>query len=371
MILQRITLFNFKNYENSDIRFCAGLNCLTGLNGSGKTNLLDAIYYLSLTKSAFNSIDSQNIKHECNFFSIRAEFELKEKRHKLQCSLKQGEKKIFKVDDSPYEKLSEHIGKFPVVLIAPNDDELIRESSEVRRKFFDSIISQTNKSYLEQLIRYNHFLKQRNSLLKRIHETGKRDLDLLRQYDDEIIHLSIILSKYRKEFVASLLPIFLDHYQNISGGKEIAEISYTTKADDKDFKKNFSKSLEKDIVLQRTTMGIHRDDYTFIINDNPLKKFGSQGQQKSFLISLKLSQFEYVKKEKGITPILLLDDIFDKLDDLRIQKLVEMITEHKFKQIFLTDARKERTKNILSGLEAEIKIFNIENNNISDQIDLG
>lgn len=365
MILHRINLINFKNYENVKVDFCTGLNCLTGLNGSGKTNLLDALYYLSLTKSAFNSIDSQNIRHNSDFFSIKADFSLKNKDHQLQCSLKQGEKKSFKVDGSTYDKLSEHIGKFPVVLIAPNDDDLIRESSEVRRKFFDSIISQTNKNYLTGLIRYNHVLKQRNSLLKRIFETGRRDKDLIGQYDKQIIDLSVQLSGIRANFIKDLLPGFVSHYQTLSGGKEQVDIQYGSKALDEDFPKNFTKAIEKDIVLQRTTMGIHRDDYAFLISDNPLKKYGSQGQQKSFLISLKLAQFEFIKANNGLTPILLLDDIFDKLDDERIQKLLDMIGQQKFKQIFLTDARKERTRELLTDVNAEIKVFEIESNEIN------
>jgi DNA replication and repair protein RecF len=364
MILQKISLTNFKNYEGIEIDFSKGLNCFTGLNGSGKTNLLDAIHYLSLTKSAFNSIDSQNIRHSTSFFAIRAEFESKNKNHKLTCSLKLGEKKSFKMDDSAYDKLSEHIGKFPVVLIAPNDDDLIRESSETRRKFVDSIISQTDKKYLVNLIQYTHYLKQRNSLLKRINETGKRDNDLLAQYDDQIVKLSLDLAKVRQSFINTILPQFIFQYKFLCAEKEQVDIRYETKALDTDFSQKLKSSIEKDIILQRTTMGIHRDDYTFLINQKPLKKFGSQGQQKSFLIGLKLSQFDYIKQKQGITPLLLLDDIFDKLDDERIQKLLQMIEEKRFEQIFLTDARRERTENLLINLSIELKIFNLVENTV-------
>lgn len=365
MILQKISLTNFKNYEDIEVDFSKGLNCFTGLNGSGKTNLLDAIHYLSLTKSAFNSIDSQNIRHSTNFFSIRAEFEAKKKNHKLTCSLKLGEKKSFKMDESAYGRLSEHIGKFPVVLIAPNDDDLIRESSEIRRKFVDSIISQTDKKYLFNLIQYTQYLKQRNSLLKRINETGKRDNDLLAQYDDQIVKLSMTLAKIRQAFINTILPEFISQYTFLCAEKEQVDIKYETKALDSDFPEKLKNSIEKDILLQRTTMGIHRDDYTFLINQKPLKKFGSQGQQKSFLIGLKLAQFDYIKQNQGITPILLLDDIFDKLDDERIQKLLQMIEEKRFEQIFLTDARRERTENILLNLRIELKIFNLVENTIN------
>ncbi|MDP4680042.1 MAG: DNA replication/repair protein RecF [Cyclobacteriaceae bacterium] len=365
MILQKISLTNFKNYESIEIDFSKGLNCFTGLNGSGKTNLLDAIHYLSLTKSAFNSIDSQNIRHNTSFFALRAEFEEKNKNYKLVCSLKIGEKKNLKIDDSPYNKLSEHIGRFPVVLIAPNDDDLIRESSETRRKFVDSIISQADKKYLTDLISYTHYLKQRNSLLKRINETGKRDLDLLNQYDGQIVTIGLRIAIIRQKFIDTILPEFTSQYKFLCDEKEHVDITYQTMVLDESFSQKLKACLEKDIVLQRTSMGVHRDDYSFLINDTPLRKFGSQGQQKSFLIGLKLSQFDYIKQKKGITPILLLDDIFDKLDDERIQKLLQMIEAKRFEQIFITDARRERTESILQKLNTEIRVFNIHENEIS------
>ena len=365
MILLKISLTNFKNYENTEVSFCSGLNCLTGLNGSGKTNILDAIHYLSLTKSAFNSQDSQNIRHDSPFFSIRAEFDKEGKSSKVQCSLKMGEKKQFKMDDQSYEKLSHHIGKIPMVLIVPNDDDLIRDSSETRRKFFDSLISQTDKAYLDDLIRYTHFLKQRNSLLKLIFETEKRDKDLLAKYDEELIALSLKISSKRSAFMKSIHHEFVSLYNFISDSGEKVDISYETKVTANDFERYFKGNLDRDIALQRTTSGIHRDDFLFVINKKPLKKFGSQGQQKSFLISLKLAQFDYIKEHSGTTPILLLDDIFDKLDDLRINQLLQMIRDQKFGQIFLTDARRERTETFLSKLKIESKIFEISENEVS------
>ncbi|MFY0651119.1 MAG: DNA replication/repair protein RecF [Cyclobacteriaceae bacterium] len=362
MILEKISLTNFKNYEKAELEFCPGLNCFTGLNGSGKTNLLDAIHYLSMTKSAFNASDSQNIRHNENFFAIRADLAVKKKNHQIQCSIKQGGKKSFKVDEDPYEKLSEHIGKFPVVLIAPNDDDLIRDSSDTRRKFFDSIISQADKKYLEQLIQYNHFLKQRNSLLKRINESGKRDDILLDKYDEQLIQLSQSIGRYRQEFIEKILPMVVSQYEDIAQNREKVSIEYLTSVLSEGFKNTFKRAIEKDILLQRTTVGVHRDDYSFQIESYPLKKNGSQGQQKSFLIALKVSQFEYLKELKQVTPILLLDDIFDKLDDERIKKLLEMISRNKFRQIFITDARHERTEHILKSLDVDKKIFNIQEN---------
>ena len=362
MILKSLSLNNFKNYPEVIVQFGEAINCITGLNGSGKTNLLDAIHYLSLTKSAFNSVDSQNIRNGTEFYAIRATFQHKDKTYKVHCSLKTGTKKNFKVNEVAYTKLSEHLGKFPLVLIAPNDDELIRDSSEIRRKFIDSTISQTSKEYLQNLIAYTHYLKQRNALLKRINETGKRDLPLLYQYDDQLITLGIKISIERTDFILAFKSEFQTNYNFISEEKERVSLDYKSKALESGFEQTFKASLEKDILLQRTNVGIHRDDYEFLIEDKPLKKFGSQGQQKSFLISLKLAQFDYLKNIFGFTPLLLLDDIFDKLDDHRIKKLIAVIATEKFEQIFITDARAERTKTLLQHANVDYKLFMVNDN---------
>jgi DNA replication and repair protein RecF len=364
MIIDSISLTNFKNYSESSISFGPEVNCITGLNGSGKTNLLDAIHYLSMTKSAFNSVDGQNIKNDEAFYAIKGIFKHNDKEHKVLCSLKTGTKKNFKVNDVAYSKLSEHLGKFPLVLIAPNDDELIRDSSEVRRKFFDSTIAQTNKKYLQNLIEYAHFLKQRNALLKRINETGHRDLNLINQYDDKLITIGYQISEERKNFLIKYEPEFSSHYKFISDKKEKVLIEYKSKTLEVDFEKIFKANLEKDILLQRTNVGIHRDDYEFLIENKSLKKYGSQGQQKSFLVSLKLAQFDYLKELFGFRPLLLLDDIFDKLDDNRINKLISLISTDKFQQIFITDAREERTKALLKDIKVAHKLFFVSDNKI-------
>lgn len=365
MILESISLTNFKNYEQSDATFCSEINCITGLNGSGKTNLLDAIHYLSMTKSAINSVDGQNIRNGEDFFAIKGSLSLSEKKYKILCSLKSGTKKNFKVNDVSYDKLSEHIGRFPLVLIAPNDDELIRDSSETRRKFFDSTISQTNKEYLQNLIEYTHYLKQRNALLKRINETGKRDQSLINQYDDKLIDIGKRISEARKKFMEQYAPDFSQHYEFLSDDKEAVSIVYKSKSTEENFEQLFKNSLEKDIILQRTNVGIHRDDYEFLINEKALKKFGSQGQQKSFLVGMKLAQFDFLKNFFGFTPLLLLDDIFDKLDDKRIHKLISLISNDRFQQIFITDAREERTKKLLADVNAETRTFIVNDNKIS------
>lgn len=364
MFLQSLKLHNFKNYTAEEANFCDHINCFVGLNGSGKTNILDAIYYLSLTKSAFNSIDSQNIRHGQPYFLVEGSMNFDGKTKHIHCSLKKQEKKVFKVNGAEYEKLSQHIGKFPVVMIAPNDDELIRESNEVRRKFFDSIISQYDAEYLNKLIQYNHHLKQRNALLKQFKETRKFDSTLLSNYDQHLITIGAWIAQKRKSLIEDYLPYFEKYYQIISEEKEMVTIQYKSKALEPNFEDLFKSSLEKDRIMLRTHVGIHRDEYQLKINDQPLKKFGSQGQQKSTLIALKLAQFEFVKKHLAITPILLLDDIFDKLDDLRIEKLLQIIASDNFKQIFITDARAERTETLLAGQFEPKKIFLVNDGKI-------
>jgi len=365
MHLQSLELKNFKNYTTGQMEFCDHINCVVGLNGSGKTNLLDAIYYLSMTKSFFNALDSQNIRHQEGYFVINAETEVNDRMHKIHCSLKKGEKKVFTVDGAAYDKMSEHMGKFPAVMIAPGDDELIRESNEVRRKFFDSIIAQTDKAYLTELIKYNHHLKQRNALLKSNMDYRQIDKILLEGYDQPMIESSKFIAQKRLDFIKSFEPQVGNNYELISEKRENVSINYNSKALGDSFEKEFRKSLEKDAITQRTNVGIHKDEYQFQINEMPIKKFGSQGQQKSFLISLKFAQFEFVKQHLNLTPILLLDDIFDKLDDHRISRMLEIITSDTFQQIFITDAREERTMNLVSDNFDLVKIFRITDGDIT------
>ncbi|MDW3208550.1 MAG: DNA replication/repair protein RecF [Reichenbachiella sp.] len=366
MFLQSLSLQYFKNYEKAEVSFCDHFNCLVGMNGSGKTNVLDAIHYLSTTKSAFHSLDSQSINHEGQYFVVNGEFKLGEKFNKVHCSLKKNSRKTFKVDGAEYEKLSEHVGKFPLVLIAPNDDELIRESNEIRRRFFDSIISQYDAEYLHALIKYNHYLKQRNALLKSMNESGKVDKVMIETYDKPLIALGTDIAKKRKAFIKEFLPHLQSNYDRISEKKERVNIDYNTKVLEKDFAQQYAKGLQKDVIMQRTNLGIHRDEYLFEIDNYLIKKFGSQGQQKSLLISLKLAQFEFVKSHLGVTPILLLDDIFDKLDDGRISQLMEIIGSDSFGQVFVTDAREERTRSLLQGKFEPMKIFRVEKNVIEE-----
>lgn len=364
MKLQKLTLAQFKNYETLSLDFVGDIHCIVGDNGSGKTNLLDAIYYLSMSKSAFNSLDSQNIKFDETYFTIQGDFELDDAIENIFCGVQNGEKKILRRNKVQYERISEHIGKFPVVLIAPQDSLLISEGSEERRKFMDSIISQIDNQYLMELMQYNHLLKQRNSLLKLFAEKNYTDKDLLATYDSGILHFGKNIFERRKTFMNTFFPIFQKHYQDLSNQQEATDLAYESDFAESNFEANYKNSLPKDLALQRTTQGIHKDDFVFRINGNALKKFGSQGQQKSFLIALKLAHFESISHAKKIKPILLLDDIFDKLDEKRMNKLIRMVAEHTFGQIFVTDARPERTQKVFEAIQTEIQIITISNGSL-------
>ncbi|GGF28671.1 DNA replication/repair protein RecF [Echinicola rosea] len=369
MHLKSLQLIQFKNYEKALVGFSAEINCFLGINGSGKTNMLDAIHYLSLTKSAFNPVDLQNVRHGQGFFSMKGNFDKAGKSVEIQCILEAKKKKQLINNGKAYDKLSEHIGLLPVVLIAPDDTSLIKEGSEERRKFFDSLLSQLDKNYLGKLVRYQHFLKQRNALIKQFVEQDKLDKSLLEPYDLELIQLSKWLYREREAFIDRFKPYLLQHYAEISGSREVVEIRYESQCQKPDFEAYYHSCLQRDLILKRTNAGIHKDDFVFEINGYPLKKFGSQGQQKSFLIALKLAQFQVFKEDTGTKPLLLLDDIFDKLDDFRIGKMMELVAHHEFGQLFITDARPERTKKIMQDIDADIAYFHIEDGDIRKEGD--
>ncbi|WP_026998565.1 DNA replication/repair protein RecF [Eisenibacter elegans] len=368
MNLKQISVFNFKNYASLALVFSADINCLVGENGSGKTNLLDAIHYLTLTKSAFNAIDGQNIRHEEEFFVVKGIFEQPQARPtEVACSVQQGQKKTFLANQKPYERISEHIGRFPVVMIAPQDMALIQEGSEQRRSFFDNMLCQIDAEYLARLMRYNYALRQRNALLKQIAEQPRADLTLIEVYDQTILQEGAILYAQRAAFVAEFVPIFATHYQTLSLGKEDVKIDYRSDFAAQDYEAQYHKALLKDRVLQRTTQGIHKDEYQLLMDGYALKKFGSQGQQKSFLIALKLAQFDCMAAAKGQKPLLLLDDIFDKLDDHRMQQLIALVAGGHFGQIFITDARPERTRTLLQTVAAEKRLFTLQKGALTGQ----
>ncbi len=365
MWLKNITLLNFKNYCDADLQFSDTVNVFTGNNGSGKTNMLDAIHYLCLCKSYFNPIDGQQIKTGTDLFMIQGDFDRNERNDKITCGVKRNQKKQFKRNKKEYEKLADHIGLFPVVMVSPYDVNLIMEGSEERRKFIDNVISQTDSHYLDQLIAYNRILLNRNAFLKQIAITRKYDPTLLEILDDQLVLAGNKIFAIRKAFMDEFIPLFNEYYLYLTENKEVVSLNYQSQLIDVPFETLLKKSVEKDRVLERTTTGIHKDELAFEISEMPLKKFGSQGQQKSFLIALKLAQYAYLAKNKGFKPLLLLDDIFDKLDDHRVQKLMQMVSHHDFGQIFITDTGKERVKSVFEKIQVEVTLFEVKEGQIS------
>ncbi len=359
MFLKRISLLNYKNFSEVTFEIDAKINCFVGKNGIGKTNILDAIYHLANGKSYFNPLAVQNIKHHEEFFVIDGEFEKKNRTEQILCSLKKGQKKILKRNGKIYEKFSDHIGFIPLVIISPADRDLIIEGSETRRKFIDSVISQLDNSYLQQLIQYQKIISQRNALLKYFALNHVFETDTLSIYNEQLNQLGKAIFEKRKSFLADFIPIFNQYHQDITNSAETVQLVYQSDLFENDTFSLLEQNLAKDRALQYTSVGVHKDDLSFEIDNFPIKKFGSQGQQKSFLIALKLAQFDFVKKQSGEKPILLFDDIFDKLDEFRVSKIIEMVNNDEFGQLFISDTHPERTENIVKTTHQTYKIFNL------------
>lgn len=365
MYLKRLKLSNFKNYVEAEIGFSEKINCFAGKNGAGKTNILDAIYYLSFCKSYFNSIDTQNILHGKDFFAIHGSFYNQSETDDLvSCTQKISSKKSFKINKKEYSRLADHIGKFPLVMISPYDRDLINDGSELRRKYLDGVVSQFDKFYLNDLIDYNKALLQRNTLLKHFAERNYFDQTSLHIWDDKLTAIGKRLFEKRKIFLKDFNPVFEEYYQFLSKGNEHVEIIYDSQLDEKSFEQLLSESEKKDRALKYTTVGIHKDDLVFKIDGFPVKKFGSQGQQKSFVIAIKLAQFEYTRRIKAFKPILLLDDIFDKLDDERVQQIIKLVSEDNFGQVFITDTQRQHLENIFIDHQIDHSIFEVEDGHV-------
>lgn len=359
MYLKKISLFNYKNFSEASFEFKGKIICFVGKNGIGKTNVLDAIYHLAYGKSYFNPLAVQNIKHGEEFFVIDAEFVKKERTEQVVCSLKKGQKKVLKRNGKPYEKFSDHIGFIPLVIISPADRDLIVEGSETRRKFMDSVISQLDVQYLQKLIQYQKVMSQRNALLKYFALNHVFENDTLSIYNEQLTGYGTYIFEKRKEFIANFIPIFNDHHQAITGSAENVQLVYDSQLFEKDLLTLLQQNINKDRALHYTSVGIHKDDLAFDIDNHPIKKFGSQGQQKSFLIALKLAQFEFLKKQSGVKPLLLFDDIFDKLDEERVSKIIAMVNSDSFGQLFISDTHPERTENIVKATHQSYQIFNL------------
>lgn len=350
---------NYKNFDSKTLDFDPVINCLVGDNGVGKTNILDAIYHLCFGKSYFNPVATQNIKHDTDFFVVDGEFEKEGRTEKIICSFKKGTKKVIKRNGKAYEKFSEHIGFLPLVIISPSDRDLILEGSDTRRKFMDGVISQSDKAYLQTLIKYNKVLTQRNSLLKYFVANHTFDPNTLAIYNEQLHNLGTEIHKKRVAFIDSLIPIFQKQYAHISEKDEQITLSYESQLSEENLLNLLEKNIDKDRALQYTSVGIHKDDLNFTIGGHPIKKFGSQGQQKSFLIALKLAQFHFIKEQASTTPILLLDDIFDKLDENRVSHIVGLVKDDNFGQIFISDTHADRTENVVKNIHQSYKIFTL------------
>ena len=359
MKLTHLNLINFKNYTEANLEFDPHVNIFTGLNGHGKTNILDAIHYLSFCKSYFNPIDSQNIRHGEEFFVLEGFFRGATDTDRIYCGVKKGQKKVFRRNKTDYERLAEHIGRYPAVVISPYDKDLISDGSEIRRKFMDSIISQYNKAYLDELIQYNRILRQRNSLLKYFWENRTFDADNLAVWSEQLVESARVIHAGREAFIERFEPVFQRHYAAISGGEEQAKLKYRSHLNGEDFEETLAMSLDKDRRTSYTNTGIHKDDLLFRTDGHSLKKFGSQGQQKTFLIALKLAQFDLIRETTSLVPVLLLDDIFDKIDDVRVRHLMNLVSDHNFGQIFITDTHAGRVAEIFEGISESVKVFDI------------
>ncbi|MBT8285860.1 MAG: DNA replication/repair protein RecF [Flavobacteriaceae bacterium] len=357
MFLQKISLLNYKNFSDIQFEFDSKINCFVGNNGRGKTNMLDAIYHLSFGKSYFNPIATQNIKHGEDFFVIEGTFSLKGREEKIVCSLKRNVKKVIRRNGKAYDRLSEHIGLLPLVIISPADRDLIIEGSETRRKFMDGVISQSDPEYLHALLNYQKAVSQRNALLKYFAANHTYDPKTIEVYNEQLHSYGQQIYDKRVAFTEEIHPIFKEQYRLISGDTEEVNLIYNSRLHEASLADLLSANIDRDRALQYTSVGVHKDDLDFEIGTFPIKKFGSQGQQKSFLIALKFAQFKLLKKLVGTTPILLLDDIFDKLDESRVAHIISLVEDDNFGQIFISDTHAERTERIIKEIHQTYKIF--------------
>lgn len=364
MYLKQLSLVNFKNISGADMELGKKFNCFVGNNGSGKTTVLDAVHYLSMCKSFLNSIDSQNITREQPFMVVSGTFEKNSEEEKIHCALKRDGKKQFKRNKKDYARLIDHIGLFPSVIIAPTDADIINGGSDLRRKFLDGVISQLDREYLENLIQYNKALLQRNALLKYFRENRTFQPESLEMWDVQLSQRGQIIYERREAFLADFIDAFSAFYQTISGSVEEIGLTYESQLSDGEMLGLLKENVAQDRAATYTTIGIHKDDLGLTVNGFQLKKFGSQGQQKSALVALKLAQFKVMHKKSGITPLLLLDDIFDKLDDDRVGQLLNLVSQKSFGQIFITDTHPARVAELLKD-EKDVRVFPISQGEVA------
>jgi len=366
MFIRNLTVVNYKNLVQEDLQFSSKLNCFIGNNGVGKTNLLDCLFYLSFCKSGFNLTDSQNIRHSEDFFVLQGKYDCAGEPEDIYCGFKTGNKKVFRRNKKEYERLSDHIGLLPLVMISPADSILIQGGSEERRRFMDSVISQYDRQYLDWLLKYNRALLQRNNLLKFFASNNQFDSDSLEVWSEQLIITGEKIYNKRVEFLDTLLPVFQKYYDFICQGHEKVGLEYQSQLKDQKFRELLEESIAKDRVLLYTSCGIHKDDLDLKIEDYPIKKLGSQGQNKTYLIALKFAQFDFIRSVNKVKPILLLDDIFDKLDSARVGQIVKLVSDSNFGQIFITDTNREHLDGIIREVGgADFKIFLVSEGQIS------
>ena len=366
MILKQISILNYKNLEQVELEFSPKMNCFIGQNGMGKTNLLDAVYYLSFCKSATNPIDSQNMMHDKDFFVIQGVYEsVSGDREEVYCGMKRRQKKVFKRNKKEYSRLSDHIGFIPLVMVSPADTELIAGGSEERRRFMDVVISQYDKEYLEALIRYNKALQQRNTLLK---AEAEPDEELLAVWEEMMAMTGEVVYRKRCEFIDEFIPTFQTFYSHISQDKEAVNLSYESHAKHGSLLDQLKESRVRDRIMGYSLKGVHKDDLTMQLGEYPIKREGSQGQNKTYLIALKLAQFDFLRRTGSNTiPLLLLDDIFDKLDASRVEQIVKLVSGDRFGQIFITDTNRDHLDKIMQKIEGEYKVFGVIDGSVNER----
>ena len=367
MVLREISILNYKNIREATLRFSDKLNCFVGLNGQGKTNILDAIYYLSFTKSAYNTIDSQNITHNEDLAMIQGRYIIngatEEETEVISCGIKRGVKKQFRRGKKDYQRLIDHIGLIPLVMVSPQDSELISEGSDERRRFMDGVISQYNKQYLEYLTRYNALLKQRNALLKQYEDQPTHaPAELFEVLELQMADLAVYIYTQRTAFIQQFVPAFQEMYSAISGDNEQVSLHYTSQLQERDLVEAFARTRQRDLAVGWTTQGIHKDGLDMRLGEYPLKRVGSQGQQKSYLLAMKLGQAIFLGK-----PILLLDDIFDKLDQERVERIIRLVSSNRFGQIFITDTDRQHLTSMLETMSDIAIVFQVTNGTFEEK----
>ena len=363
MYINKLSILNFKNIEQADIELHNGINCFTGSNGAGKTNIIDAVWYLSMCKSSVSMTDGQSVRHGGEYFMLSGQYESDSGRGEtITCGYKRTAGKTVKRNGKEYEKLSEHIGIIPAVIVSPADTFLISDAADERRKWLNAFISQNDRDYLNSLIRYNHALSERNRLLKQAQD--HRTEEILEVFDMQLCNNGEPIHRKRAETIAQLNPIVSEYYRAISGDREEVELSYKSELDGHNFNELLTASRQRDMLNQHTTSGIHRDDMVMKIGGYPLRKYGSQGQQKSFLIALKLAQYSMIAADGGEHPILLLDDLFDKLDADRLGALIRLVNSGGFGQTIISDCNHTRLTSILDGCGVDYRLFNVDNGEI-------